>query len=127
MQTEPPADYVTFNVHQFDETALRLYYGTGGGSGSDPNTAGVFRVNSATNTPQIHSFLVIIRDGNTNVGFYAPRASIRREGEVELSVDAFAFLPLRATFTQPQAGDDLPLFAWIADTIAAPAAPPAEV
>lgn len=103
--TEVASDYVTFNAHQFDETVLGLYYSTTGGS-----TEGVFEVNAAPSTPIESAILIVIIDGTTNIAMWAPKVSIRREDAMELAVDEFAFMPLRATFLKNSTD---PLLAWI--------------
>lgn len=104
--TEVSSDYVTFNAHQFDETVLGLYYSTASGG----TTEGVFEVMSAPTTPTESALLIVIIDGDTHIAMWAPKVSIRREDAMELAVDEFAYMPLRATFlkylTQP-------ILAWI--------------
>ena len=107
--TEPVADFVTFNAHQFDEATLRLYYGVT----SPGATEGSFEV-TAVGSPIEQALLIVIVDGTTNVGFHAGRSSIRREDAISLDTDNFAFLPLRATFVKGTG----PLFSWISlDTL----------
>lgn len=102
--TEPVADFVTFNAHQFSEDVLGLYYGV-----TDPGaTEGAFAVN-AVGSPIERALLIIIVDGDVNVAFHAGRASIRRNDAISLDTDSFAFLPLRATFVKGTG----PLFSWI--------------
>lgn len=107
--TEVASDYVTFNAHQFDETVLGLYYSVSGGGGS---TEGVFEVSTAPTTPIEKTILIVIIDGNTNVALWAPKVAIRREDAMELAIDEFAFMPLRATFLKNSTD---PLFAWISN------------
>ncbi len=104
--TEVASDYVTFNAHQFDETVLGLYYSVANGG----TTEGVFEVASAPTTPIESAILIVIIDGNTNVGFWAPKVAVRREDAMELAIDEFAYMPLRATFLK---NSNDPLFAWI--------------
>jgi hypothetical protein len=54
----------------------------------------------------------VIIDGNTNVALWAPKVAIRREDAMELAIDEFAFMPLRATFLKNSTD---PLFAWISN------------
>jgi hypothetical protein len=103
--TEAPADYVTFNVHQFDRLGLSLYYGV-----SDPGPVQhVFAVQEASARTTEKALLIIIVDGTVRVGFHAGRTSIRREAAISLSTDGFAYLPLRSTFLKGNG----PLFEWI--------------
>jgi hypothetical protein len=91
--TAPIADYLTLLLHQFDTETFELYYGKDASSAK-----GVFGV-SGGSTPAVEkALLVIIQDGDTKVGFYSPKASIRRDDSISLAVDDFAALPVRATF-----------------------------
>ena len=105
--TDVTVDYITFNLHQFDDTALSLYYGQNNGAGA---VSGEFRVaDSATQTLE-RSFLMVIVDGDAKIAFYARKASMRREGAITLGVDEFSVLPMRATFVKDGANE---LFRWI--------------
>lgn len=104
--TEVSSDYVTFNAHQFDETVLGLYYSTATGG----TTEGVFEVQSAPITPTESAILIVIIDGTTNIAMWAPKVAIRREDAMELSIDEFAYMPLRATFLKNSTD---PLLAWV--------------
>lgn len=106
--TEPASDYVTFNVHQFDEKNLELYYGSTNAS----STVGVFSVSgSATSGTTEKALLIIIVDGSTKIAFHAEKTSIRREDSIELAIDEFAFMPLRATLVLNDGASFL--FSWI--------------
>ncbi|ASU78492.1 hypothetical protein CDG81_09605 [Actinopolyspora erythraea] len=108
--TDPAVDYVTFNLHQFDENALSLYYGvTDYGS-----TAGSFDVQDSSVSTIKKALLIVMVDGDVNVAFYSPNASFRREDSIELAVDSLASLPLRATFLKMSGN---PLFSWISEDI----------
>jgi hypothetical protein len=91
--TEPIADYLTIMLAQFDIPSFELYYGK-----NASKTPGVFGVSGGTAVPVEKALFIIIQDGETKIGFYAPKASIRRDDSVQLSVDEFAMLPVRATF-----------------------------
>lgn len=91
--TEPIADYLTMFLQQFDIQSFELYYGK-----DAAKQTGVFGVAGGTPTPVEKALLIIIVDGDVKIGFYAPKASIRRDDSVQLSVDEFASLPVRATF-----------------------------
>lgn len=108
VQTETPADYLTLFLHQFDTKSFELYYG--------PNasmTSGVFGV-SGEETTNEKAFLVIIVDGDEKIGFYAPKASVRRDDAIQMPVDDFASLPIRATFLKMPARR---LYDWINETL----------
>lgn len=104
--TEVATDFVTFNAHQFDEQTLGLYYGV-----TNPGaTVGVFQVSDVSIVPIERALLIVITDGSTNIGLHASRVSIRREDSIELAVDEFAFMPLRATFLKNSTD---PIMSWI--------------
>jgi hypothetical protein len=108
--TEAPVDYVTFNLHQFDEAGLSLYYGQANSS----TTADVFGV---ANTPLAgieKALCIVMVDGTFKIAFHSAKSDIRREGAITLAVDEFSTLPLRATFLQPASGD---LYSWIGGSI----------
>ena len=102
--TEAAADYLILYLQQFDEDAFALYYGPNAGS-----VNGEFHVSGDAN-PSEKAFLVIIQDGDVRIGFTAAKASLRREEAIQLPVDDFASLPLRATFLKHNSE---PLFKWI--------------
>ena len=105
--TDPVADYLTLMLHQFDTESLELYYG----ADASP-TAGVFGVGNGNVAPIERALLVVIVDGPRKLGFYSPKASLRRDDAVSLSVDEFAQLPVRATFLKHSAEAK---FEWIAE------------
>ena len=111
--TDIEADYLTVYLHQFDENALGLYYGEDGGS-----TEGEFEVYGGIDTVAEKATLVVIIDGDFRLGFYAPKASIRREEAVQLSIDDLGALPIRASFLK---SGSLPLYKWINGTLFNPA------
>lgn len=91
--TKPIADYLTMFLHQFDTSSFELYYGE-----DSSDTVGVFGVANGNVAPIEKAFLVVIVDGDNRVGFYAPKASVRRDDSINLPVDEFASLPIKATF-----------------------------
>lgn len=93
VQTKPIADYLNIFLHQFDTETFELYYGKDASS-----VAGVFGVSGGVVKPIEKALLIIIVDGDTKIGFYSPKASIRRDDSITLGVDEFAALPVRATF-----------------------------
>lgn len=104
VQTSDLVDSVTIQLQQFDEDALALYYGANASA-----EEGEFGV-SGTFTPVEKAFLVIIEDGTTRIGFHASKASIKRDDAIDLPVDDFASLPIKATFLNHSTD---PLFKWI--------------
>lgn len=105
--TDPIADFLTLMLHQFDTESFELYYGKNASS-----TAGVFGVAGGTPAPLEKALLIVIVDGTTQVAFYSPKASIRRDDSISLAVDEFAALPVRATFLKHGAANK---FEWIAE------------
>jgi len=102
--SEAPVDYVTVVLNQFDADALEMYYGTNASS-----TEGVFGV-AGELVPQEKGLFILIQDGDTNLGFWAPKASITRDDSITLAVDEFSALPIRATFLSSGSNN---LFEWI--------------
>jgi hypothetical protein len=89
---DPVADFVTLKLEQFDAESLALYYGENASV-----TPGVFGVDGNF-VPVERSVLIVIRDGVTNVGFYAIKGSIKRDDSIDLPVDGFAGLPIKIKF-----------------------------
>lgn len=105
--TDAAVDYVTFRLHQFDDLALELYYGQ---ANSGTAVEGEFEVTSAGGAGIEKALTIVIVDGDAVIGLYARKTSIRREGPIELAVDEFSALPLRATFLKDGTNG---LFSWI--------------
>lgn len=90
--TSEAVDYLTVNALQIkDNDVLSLYYG-----GGDATVADEFSLPDS-GTPQERAMLVVFIDGAEPVGLFAPKASIRREGEISTPSDDFVELPLRFT------------------------------
>lgn len=104
--TEAAQDYVTFNAIQLDETVLSYYYAV-----SDPgSTVGKFDVSdSATGGIEI-ALLIVIVDGDATIGFHASKVSMGREDSIELAIDEFVAVPLRASILKSGSN---PLFSWL--------------
>lgn len=119
--TETSVDYVTLNLLQFDNETLALYYGQ---ANALTNGEQRFRVKSSVSGTVEKALLVVIVDGDVAVGFYAPKASFKREDAISLATDDFGALPVRATFLQGFSGTDTEpnrlLFDWIGGEIEAP-------
>ena len=107
--TEQAADYLTMFLHQFDAGSFELYYGANASA-----TPGIFGVSGGNAVANEKAVLVIIVDGATRIGFYAPKAGIRRDDSIGLPVDDFATLPIRATFLKLGANN---LFEWISEDL----------
>lgn len=119
--TETAVDFVTLNLLQFDNETLALYYGQ---ANALVNGERRFRVKSAPTSTVEKALLVVIVDGDTSVGFYAPKVSIKREDAISLATDDFGALPVRATFLQGYSGTNTEpntlMFDWIGGEIEAP-------
>lgn len=108
--TEAEVDYLTLQLHQLDRSSFELYYGE-----NASKTPGVFGVAAGTRKRVERALLIIIVDGDVRVGFYVPKASLRRDDAIGLPVDGFASLPIRATFLKVGENN---LFEWISlDTL----------
>lgn len=116
--TEDPVDFLTIFLQQFDEAALELYYGENASV-----TEGVFGVSGGTAEISEKALLVVIEDGDFRLGFHALKASVRRDDSIQLPVDDFASLPVKATFLQHNS--EL-LFSWINEDLFNAAATPGE-
>lgn len=104
--TEVAQDFVTFNALQLDETVLSYYYGvTNPGS-----TVGKFDVADSSVSGIETAFLIVIVDGEATIGFHASKVSIGREDSIELAIDEFVAVPLRASILK---SGSLPLFSWL--------------
>lgn len=105
VMSEEPVDYLTMFLQQFDEESFNLYYGV-----NASETPGVFGVSASGNKQSEKAFLIVIEDGDVRLGFHVTKASVKRDDGIQLPVDDFASLPIRATFLQYE--DEL-LFSWI--------------
>jgi hypothetical protein len=104
--TEVAQDFITFNALQLDETILSYYYGV-----TDPGTTvGKFDVSEAASAGIETALLIVIVDGEATVGFHASKVSIGREDSIELAIDEFVAVPLRASILK---SGSLPLFSWL--------------
>lgn len=103
--TEVAQDFVTFNALQLDEQILSYYYGV-----SNPgSTVGKFDVTASTGGIET-ALVIVVVDGDATVGFHASKVSMGREDSIELAIDEFVAVPLRASILQ---SGSLPLFSWL--------------
>lgn len=103
-----PADYVTLKLEQWDKDSLELYFGADVAA-----TDGVFGVDGRF-VPLEKALLIVIVDGSVRIAFYAPKASITRDDSIELPLDDFAALPVKATFLDMSGHR---LYDWISDEL----------
>lgn len=106
--TKPIQDSVSLKLHQFDQATFELYFGTDSSA-----VAGVFGVANGNVPPVEKAFLILVVDGTGRVGFYAPRASCRRDKAIDMKVDDLAALPIKATFLKYGSANK---FEWISST-----------
>lgn len=104
--TEAAQDFVTFNALQLDESVLSYYYGV-----SNPgSTVGKFDVTDASVAGIETALLIVIVDGDATIGFHASKVSLGREDSIELAIDEFVAVPLRASVLKSGSN---PLFSWL--------------
>jgi hypothetical protein len=108
--TSAITDTLTFQVLEFNDTSLGLYYAQ---AASGSATKGVYAVTDSPANPVEKAILVVIVDGDAAVGFHGPKASITRSDSIALATDAFAAFPLQATFLKDSSAPYI--YAWIAD------------
>ena len=104
--TEVAQDFVTFNALQLDEQVLSYYYGV-----SNPGTTvGKFDVSTSSVSGLETALVIVIVDGAATVGFHASKVSMGREDSIELAIDEFVAVPLRASILKSGSN---PLFSWL--------------
>lgn len=109
--TEVTVDYVTINLHQFDEDSLELYYSQANHLSA---AVGEFWVTDAATATIEKAILIVIVDGDAKIAFYARKSSVRRSEAIGMEVDNFAVLPIRATFLKD---GNWELYRWISQDI----------
>lgn len=83
----------TFTLQQFDEDALKLYFGSNAGTGA----GGELEV-PISPTPTVVTFLAVFVDGENHFAFYAPKAEVFRNDDINLGdTESLAGLPLGVT------------------------------
>ena len=102
--TDDPIDSLTVQLLQFDDDvpgsvlrSQRLCH------------PGIFGV-SGTAPAVEKALLVVIEDGTERLGFWVPKASIKRDDAIQLPIDDFAAMPIKATFLDDVTNN---LFEWI--------------
>lgn len=89
---DPIEDSVMVNLEQWDPATMELYFGS-----NVADTPGIFGIDGNFD-PVEKSFLIILVDGESRIGFYASKASIQRDKAIKLPIDDFATMPIKATF-----------------------------
>lgn len=114
--TEVAVDYVIVRLHQFDDEGLALYYGVENASAVE----GEFAVANTSTATVERALCIVMEDGASRIGFYAPRVSVRRDDAIEMGVDEFSILPIRATFLKNEGAGDQNLFTWVNEDVLNP-------
>ena len=90
----PRSETISVPLEQFDEGALKLYYGSNSVSVSEGKLLGV----PQSPSPTERAFLAVFIDGEKVFAIYAPKASIFRGSDMEISdTESLAKLPLAVT------------------------------
>lgn len=89
---QPIEDSVKAQLEQWNRRTLELYFGA-----EVAETDGVYGV-SGDWFPVEKAFLVVLVDQEVNLGCYASKASIARDAAVEIPIDDFSALPIKAAF-----------------------------
>lgn len=103
-----PADTVSLELEQWDRGAMELYFGA---DAADED--GVFGVDGNF-VPVEQALLILIVDGDTTLGFYSPMAAITRAEKIDLPLDDFIALPIKATFLNL---GNRRLYDWISESL----------
>ena len=109
--TEVTVDFVTMNLHQFDEDNHELYYSQANAVAA---AQGEFWVADAATATLEKALLVVVVDGDAVIAFYARKSSVRRTEAIGMEVDNFAVLPIRATFLKDGNNE---LYRWISNDL----------
>lgn len=105
---DPLADSVGLHLSQWDRNTLRLYFGE-----DTAATAGVYGVSGDFAAVEV-AILILIIDDDVRLGFYASKASVKRDDSIGLPVDDLSSLPVKATFLNLGARR---LYDWISDDL----------
>jgi hypothetical protein len=105
---DPLADSVGIHLSQWDRNTLRLYFGA-----DTAATAGIYGVSGDFKAVEV-AILILIIDDDVRLGFYASKASVKRDDSIGLPVDDLSSLPIKATFLNLGARR---LYDWISDDL----------
>lgn len=88
----PRTETLAVTLQQFDEPALKLYYGSNAARiGTDSSFLGV----PSNPVPTVKAFLAVFEDGENFFAFYAPKAEIYRGDDLDVAdTESLAGLPL---------------------------------
>lgn len=92
--TSPRSETFTINLQQFDAESLKLYYGS-----NSVDVDGGKLIGVPTNpAPTERAFLAVLTDGVEHFAIYAPKASIFRGEDLDITdTESLASLPLAIT------------------------------
>ena len=85
-------DTFTFNLQQFDEDSLKLYYGS---NMAELATGSIWRTVPDSPEITVRAFLAVFTDGLSKFGIYAPAAEVYRADDAEFASDELAGLPIQ--------------------------------
>lgn len=84
-----------FNLQQFDEESLKLYFGS---NMAEISTGSIWNGVPLTPTPTSSAFLLILTDGVSAIGLHAPKAELYRADDMEFSdTESLQGLPIKVT------------------------------
>lgn len=87
----------TFNLAQWDEDSLKLYFGSNATIQNSGRADGLMAVPSKP-VPTEKAFLAVYQDGSANFVIYAPKAEIVRADDMSLAdTTSLATLPIKVT------------------------------
>jgi len=94
VSTTPRTESFGINVHQFDVETLKLYYGSNAVSIEGGKLLGI----PSNPAPTERAFLAVLTDGVVDLSIYAPKASIFRGDDLDITdTESLASLPLSIT------------------------------
>lgn len=95
--TSARTESFTFNLAQWDEDSLKLYFGSNAAIATTGPGTGLLQVPSKP-TPTSKAFLAVYQDGASDFVIYAPKAEILRADDMSLAdTSSLATLPIKVT------------------------------
>lgn len=95
--TSARTESFTFNLAQWDEESLKLYFGSNATVATTGPGTGMLEVPSKP-TPTSKAFLAVYEDGANDFVIYAPKAEILRADDMSLAdTSSLATLPIKVT------------------------------
>lgn len=91
----PRTETFTFNLAQWDQEALQLYFGS---NAAEISVGSIWMGVPDTPAPTQSAFLATFTDGVDWFGFYAPKSELYREDDMEIGdTESLALLPIKVT------------------------------